>query len=95
MHTVMEERGIDVSKQTSKRIDFFMAKEIFHYVIIVCRKSEDDCPSLVPMALEVLRWPLNDPSSVSADNPADALEAFRDVRDELEAKLTKWLRAAE
>ena len=93
VHTVMEERGIDVSKQTSKSIDLYMGKDAFDYVIIVCRESEADCPTLYPFALNVLRWPMNDPASVSGDTPDDALEAFRDTRDELEAKLSQWLKA--
>lgn len=91
VHTVMEERGIDTSAQTSKSIDLYIGKEIFDYIIIVCKASEADCPSLVPMALEVLRWPLNDPASVSADDLHEAVKAFRDTRDELEIKLTEWL----
>jgi hypothetical protein len=44
------------------------------------------------MALEVLRWPMNDPASVQADKPKDAIEAFRDIRDEIETRLTEWLK---
>jgi arsenate reductase len=92
VQTVMEERGIDVSKQTSKSIDLYAGKEIFDTIIIVCKASEADCPSLVPMALEVLRWPMNDPAAVQADKPKDAIEAFRDIRDEIETRLTEWLK---
>jgi arsenate reductase (thioredoxin) len=95
VHTVMEERGIDTSGQTSKSIDFYMGNGMFDHIIIVCQESEADCPTLVPMALDVMRWPLNDPASVSSENREDALEAFRTVRDELEVKLTKWLRTIE
>ncbi len=53
VYTVMEERGIDISAQTPKSIDLYTGKEIFDYILIVCKESEADCPSLVPMALEV------------------------------------------
>jgi arsenate reductase len=92
VHTVMEERGIDTSAQTSKSIDLYSGKEVFDYIIIVCKESEADCPALVPLALNVLRWPMNDPASVQADQPQEALEAFRAIRDELEIKLTEWLK---
>ncbi len=92
VHAVMEERGIDTSRQTSKSIDFYAGKAIFDHVIIVCRDSEADCPALVPMALDVMCWPLNDPASVSAKDPQEAISVFRNVRDELEGKLAVWLR---
>jgi arsenate reductase len=95
VHTVMEERGVDTSGQTSKSVDLYIGKEIFDTIIIVCKASEADCPSLVPMALEVLRWPMSDPASVQADRPKDAIEAFRDIRDEIEGKLTEWLKIQE
>lgn len=87
----MEERGIDTSGQTSKSVDFYMGKEVFDHIIIVCRESEADCPTLYPFALDVMRWPLSDPASVPGEKQADAIQAFRDVCDELEVKLTEWL----
>lgn len=90
--TVMEERGIDISGQTSKSIDSFTGREFFDHIIIVCQESEADCPTLYPFALDVMRWPLNDPASVSGENPEAAMQTFRDVRDELEHKLTDWLK---
>lgn len=92
VHVVMEERGINTSSQTSKSIDFFTGKGVFDYVIIVCKTSEADCPALTPLALNVLRWPMSDPASVQTDNSTDAIETFRDVRDQLEVKLTEWLK---
>lgn len=95
VHAVMEERGIDSSRQTAKSIDLYTGNELFDTIIIVCKTSEADCPALTPLALNVLRWPLNDPASVSTTDPDKAIEAFRDVRDELEVKLTDWLRTIE
>ena len=92
VHTVMEERGVDTSGQTSKSIDLYIGKDIFDYIIIVCKESEADCPSLYPLALNVLRWPMNDPASVQAEVRTDAMESFRDIRDEIETKLTEWLK---
>jgi arsenate reductase len=95
VHTAMEERGVSTAGQTSKSVDFYIGKEIFEYIIIVCKASEADCPALTPLALTVLRWPMSDPASVQADEPKDAIEAFRDIRDEIEAKLTEWLKTIE
>ncbi len=39
-----------------------------------------------------MRWPMSDPASVQATVPTDALEAFRDIRDGMEIKLTDWLK---
>lgn len=92
VHTVMKERGIDISAQTSKSIDLYTGKDVFDYIVIVCKESEADCPSLYPLALNIFRWPMNDPAAVQAETPADAIEAFRDIRDEIETRLTEWLK---
>jgi arsenate reductase len=95
---VMKELGIDTSRQTSKSIDLYFQQQrrtgsdTFDYIIIVCKESEADCPALYPFALNVLRWPLNDPALVPAKDPQEAIKAFRAVRDELEIKLTEWLK---
>jgi arsenate reductase len=92
VRTVMKECGIDTSTQTSKSISFYIGKEVFNHVVIVCKESEADCPALHPFALNaVVRWPMNDPSAVQTNDPQDTLDAFRRTRDELEHKITEWL----
>ncbi|MBN1269403.1 MAG: arsenate reductase ArsC [Kiritimatiellae bacterium] len=54
VYTVMEERGIDIGGQTSKSIDTFMGRERLDHVIVVCKESEAECPTLYPFAFNVL-----------------------------------------
>jgi arsenate reductase len=91
VHLVMAEHGIDVSAQTSKGIDLYAGRELFEFIIIVCKESEADCPTLYPFAIHVERWPLDDPASVSASTREAGLAAFRNTRDDLEKRLRDWL----
>lgn len=90
VYTVMEEIGIDISRQTSKGIDLYLGRELMHTVFIVCREGEAECPKLYPMALKVERWPLPDPASVVGEKET-VLIAFRNTRDMMETKIRGWL----
>jgi arsenate reductase len=90
VYPVMEEIGIDISRQTSKSIDLYLGRELMDTVFIVCQEGEAECPKLYPMALHVERWPLPDPASVVGQKEA-VLNAFRNTRDMLETKIRAWL----
>jgi arsenate reductase len=81
--TVMRERGIDISKHYSKRIDEVMGP--FDLVITLCDNAVLLCPVSVrdyPME----HWSTPDPTFVPGGPPA-VHQAFRDVRDRLEAQI--------
>ena len=86
---VMQEIGIDISGQRSKSVVEFLAKVPVKIPIIVCRKYEENCPSIWPFASEVLSWPFDDPAE-EASSPG-GLQHFRRVRDEIEGKIREWL----
>jgi arsenate reductase (thioredoxin) len=90
VYTVMEEIGIDISRQTSKSIDLYLGRELMDTVFIVCQEGEAECPKLSPMAMKVERWPLPDPASV-VDKKEAVLSAFCNTRDMLETKIRAWL----
>ena len=90
VYTAMEEIGIDISHQTSKSIDLYLGQELMDTIFIVCQEGEAECPMLYPMALHVERWPLSDPAAVTGEKET-VLNAFRNTRDALDAKITDWL----
>jgi len=80
---VMKEIGIDVSSQRSKSVDEFHGAE-FDYVITVCDNANESCP-IFTGAPQRIHWSLSDPAAVA--DPAERLDAFRQVRDVLRVKL--------
>jgi len=87
---VMDEVGIDISDQYPKGLRTYMGKVGFNYSIIVCARAEHDCPKTFPGVGMRFVWPFDDPRGeyVSAE---EMLEVFREVRDEIEAKIVYWL----
>lgn len=81
--TVLQESGIDISKNWSKSItdlsqDFL---DNLDYVITLC--AEEVCPVFLSKAKR-LHWPIPDPASA----PEDLKEqAFRNARDEIKSRL--------
>lgn len=91
---VMSEVGIDVSGQRSKGIKELMGRMQFDDAVIVCRRAEDDCPSLSADAKRIHRWIFEDP--VRADGTDDEkLARFREIRDQIEARIKLWLAETE
>jgi protein-tyrosine-phosphatase len=84
---VMQERGIDISRHRSKRIDEVPGP--FDLVITLCDSAALLCPASVrdyPMA----HWSTPDPSFVPG-GPEAVHQAFRGVRDQLEIRITTLL----
>ena len=45
---VMSEIGIDISRQRSKALKEYMGKVHFGYLITVCSKADEQCPTTFP-----------------------------------------------
>jgi arsenate reductase len=88
----LQEIGIDASAQTSKTLDRFI-DERFDYVITVCDAANDACPTF-PNASAREHWSLPDPSMASGSEEQQ-LQAYRDVRDDLELRILELLRRLE
>jgi arsenate reductase len=84
---VMNEIGIDVSRQTSKDIKQFLGQQ-FDYVITVCDRAKTQCP--VFRGAEPIHWGVDDPAEAPPDRE---LETFRRVRDEIKQRLRPFLLA--
>lgn len=87
---VMQEIGIDVSGQRSKSIKEYMGRMHFDDAIIVCRRAEDDCPTINADSKRTQRWLFEDPVRAEGTE-AEQIEAFREVRDQIEARMKLWL----
>jgi len=87
---VMNEIGIDVSAHRSKSITEFMGRINFDDAIIVCRRAEDDCPSLSADAKRIHRWLFEDPARETGTDE-EKLSKFREVRDQIQARVKLWL----
>ena len=82
----MAELGIDITAQVSKGLDAVPTEEV-DTVVTLC--AEEVCPVL-PGGVERLHWPLSDPAAAGGSEEA-RLQAFRDVRDEIQRRLLALL----
>lgn len=83
---VMNEVGIDISKQYSKSIDDLSPQFIvgLDYVITLC--AEEVCPTMVSKAKK-LHWAQPDPATNAPLPELEALLRFRVARDAISEKL--------
>ena len=84
---VMNEIGIDLSGHRSKSADEFLDDE-FDYVITVCDDANQRCPVFAGAAKR-LHWSIDDP--VISGSESEQFDSFRRARDELEARIRKFI----
>ena len=58
----------------------------------MCDRAEAKCP-LFPFATHRLHWPFEDPSGFEGSDAEN--EKFRQVRDQIAAKIREWVRQLE
>ena len=78
----LAEIGIDISGQTSKRVDTIDPSSV-DTVVTLC--AEEVCPIFLSKARRV-HWPLPDPTAGSGSE-AEQLARFRRTRDELKSRI--------
>ena len=86
---VMEEIGIDISRQTSKSMDRFR-NEVFDYIITLCDEAAQSCPTFSNKGRR-LHWPLEDPAA-AIGTIEERLAVFRRIRDEIKTKIEELLK---
>lgn len=90
VQTVMEERGLDMSGQTSKGVDVYLGKMHFSNVITVCADAEENCPAVFLNMGRHEHWSFDDPAKY--DGPESGrLDFARGVRDQIETRIRRWL----
>lgn len=87
---VMEEAGYDLTGQYSKGINEYLGKEFFHFLITVCDQADKNCPSFWPGVQTRFHWSFADPAAAQGSEE-ERLAAFRQARDQIEAKVSAWL----
>ncbi|MFI5329163.1 MAG: arsenate reductase ArsC [Candidatus Rokuibacteriota bacterium] len=85
----MAELGIDLGGHRSKLYED-VASEAWDFLITVCDDANERCP-WVPGSVERLHWSFPDPSRASGTEE-ERLAVFRRVRDQIQERLTDWLR---
>lgn len=84
----MREIGIDISGQSSDRIDADLLSRM-DYAITLCSDAEERCP-LTPSQVKRLHWPLEDPAGARGSEEV-VMDKFRQVRDEIKVRVEKFL----
>jgi arsenate reductase (thioredoxin) len=87
---VMDEVGIDISKQTSKSQSQFLTEE-FDYIITLCDHAAMACPNF-PGQENRLHWSIEDPAMAIGKMDERAM-VFRRTRDEIRARIGRFLRS--
>lgn len=87
---VLKEIGIDTTALYAKPLTDFMGKVHFDYFITVCSQADKKCPSTFPNMGQCLHWEFEDPAAFD-DGDELKLEKFRQIRDEITAKIKTWL----
>ena len=87
---VMDELGFDLSGHRAKSVKEYLGGTNFAYVITVCTKAEENCPSTFPGQPVRLAWSFDDPAAFQGDDAA-TLNEFREVRDQIRGQIVNWL----
>jgi arsenate reductase len=87
---VMEEIGIDISDQRAKGLNQFLEKVHFGYLITVCSKAEEQCPTFPGVGARLF-WPFEDPVTFEGSEE-EKLNKFREVRDQIDKRIKDWLK---
>jgi arsenate reductase len=87
---VLNEIGIDASRQEAKGMAGLLGKHIFQLVIFVCERTQANCPHIFPFALQTLNWPFEDPAAATGTEE-EQLAKFRAIRDQIEDQIVGWL----
>jgi thioredoxin type arsenate reductase len=83
---VMKEAGIDISDQRAKGIAEVPLEEV-GLVVTLCGDATESCPA-VRKGAELLHWPIPDPA-LARGSDESVLRVFREVRDEIHARVTQ------
>ena len=85
---VMQEVGIDLSKNKTKSVDGFISQK-FDYVITVCDGAKESCPVFIGKVKNRLHIGFEDPAEAKGTEN-EILNVFRKVRDEIKKDLLKF-----
>ena len=87
---VMQEAGIDISRQRSKSVREYMGRVHFQHLIVVCEQADRNCPTTFPGMGDRQFSPFEDPAAFAGTDDEE-LAKFREVRDRIEAWIRAWI----
>lgn len=90
---VLREAGFDTAGLASKNTMEFLGRTRVHHAIIVCDHAQQSCPRIQPFASRTHYWPFPDPAAATGSEE-DRLRVFREVRDQIDARIRAWLNEA-
>ena len=79
--TVMNEEGIDISRNTPENVNRYLNEE-WDYVITVCDDANETCPVFPGKVMHRLHFGFEDPSKASGSEEF-IMSEFRRIRDEI------------
>ena len=85
---VMNELGIDISKNYPKNVSEFLNEE-FDYVISVCGGAKESCPSFIGSVKNRIHIGFDDPAD-AAGTEDEIYSEFRRIRDEIKRDFYKY-----
>jgi len=85
---VMNELGINLSKNYPKKVDQFLY-DSFDYVITVCDNAKETCPVFIGKVGKQLHIGFEDPAGVTGTEE-EILSVYRKIRDEIREKLFQF-----
>jgi arsenate reductase len=89
---VLGEIGLDMRGQYSKGVEKYLGKLLVHYLIVVCAKAAETCPTTWPGSpqMEIIVWPFDDPTAFEGTE-MEKVAKFRQIRDQIDERTGTWL----
>lgn len=89
----MKEIGLDISQARTKSVfELLKLGRLYQYVVTVCDEANAErCPVFPGMVRERLHWGFRDPASFNGTD-AERLAGTREVRDEIKARIARFLK---
>jgi len=73
-----------------KGVDEYLDKTLFQHLVTVCDDADKNCPTTWPGISNRMHWSFEDPAAFEGSDE-DKLMKFRQVRDQIEARIKQWI----
>lgn len=88
---VMQEIGIDISRNKPKHIDQFLSQS-FDYVVTVCDHANETCPVFTGKVKNRIHIGFPDPTKMAGE-PEEVIREFRRVRDDMNKQFKEFIKS--
>ncbi|MCY9667627.1 arsenate reductase (thioredoxin) [Paenibacillus alginolyticus] len=87
---VMQEAGVDISKNTSDVIDPELLNRA-DYVITLCGHADEHCPVISNKNVTKWHWGFDDPAKATGTEE-EIMNQFRNVRDSIKSRIEQFVK---